>query len=321
MQGYDIIGDIHGCAGKLRSLLDELGYRRNAAGVYEHDGRQAVFVGDLVDRGDEQLEVLKTVKDMVDAGTAQLVMGNHEFNAIGFSIEHPPGSGQFLRPHSDKNIHQHRIFLEQVTGSERDHYLEWFKTIPLWLDLGGTRVIHACWHSASMKIVERELDSHQFTSLAQIVRANDKRDPLYTAVEILLKGPEVNLGQFGQPAYSDKDGHSRGDARVCWWNAGATTLREVAVMDPSWTTTDGEPYPELPETEVSAEVRSYVYNESVPVFYGHYWRKGRPKYGVDWTDHSACVDFSAVKGGDLTVYRWSGEKTLRAENFVPEATS
>src|SRR6202008_3839311 len=90
--GYDIIGDVHGCATHLTDLLDALGYRENDwTGAYRHPQRQAIFVGDLIDRGGEQLRVLEIVKRMVDSGSAQIVMGNHEFNAIAYSIEYPTG--------------------------------------------------------------------------------------------------------------------------------------------------------------------------------------------------------------------------------------
>lgn len=84
---FDIIGDVHGCASELNSLLGKLGYERpdpNApphtpANAYHHpDGRTAVFVGDLVDRGPRNLDVLRTVKAMVDADTALCVPGNHD---------------------------------------------------------------------------------------------------------------------------------------------------------------------------------------------------------------------------------------------------
>ncbi|MGH7690260.1 MAG: metallophosphoesterase [Gemmatimonadaceae bacterium] len=91
-----------------------------------------IFVVDLVDRGTEQLRVLEIVKQMVDAGSAQIVMGNHEFNAIAYSTEYPAGSGQHLRKHSEKNTKQHREFLEQLTSAQRAYYVEWFKTLPLW---------------------------------------------------------------------------------------------------------------------------------------------------------------------------------------------
>ena len=71
MDHYDIIGDVHGCATKLLALLGKLGYRRDEAGVYRHPESTAVFVGDLIDRGDEQLQVLQLVKAMVDACMAK----------------------------------------------------------------------------------------------------------------------------------------------------------------------------------------------------------------------------------------------------------
>lgn len=51
MDGFDIIGDVHGCADKLDSLLAKLGYQ-SQDGVYGHASRQAIFVGDLIDRCD-----------------------------------------------------------------------------------------------------------------------------------------------------------------------------------------------------------------------------------------------------------------------------
>ena len=90
--GYDVIGDIHGCATELEALLDVLGYERGVDGAYRHQERQAIFVGDLIDRGPDQLRVLQTVKTMVDAGSAQMVLGNHEFNALAYATEWPAGS-------------------------------------------------------------------------------------------------------------------------------------------------------------------------------------------------------------------------------------
>lgn len=195
LDGYDIIGDIHGCATELESLLDDMGYR-HASGVYRRPCRQAVFVGDLIDRGPQQLRVLQIVKDMVDAGSAQLVLGNHEFNALCYATEWPPGSGKYLRPHDDpdnpwsaKNERQHEEFVTQVRGADRTHYLELLSTQPLWLDLGALRVVHACWHARSMHAVLAELGTNRLTTTAALVRASAEGHPLYVAVETLLKGP------------------------------------------------------------------------------------------------------------------------------------
>jgi polynucleotide kinase-phosphatase len=84
---FDIIGDIHGCASELRSLLTELGwmlqYDGTAAIDATHpDGRQAVFVGDLVDRGPDTPGVLRLVMGMVASGNALCVSGNHEAKLV-----------------------------------------------------------------------------------------------------------------------------------------------------------------------------------------------------------------------------------------------
>ncbi|MDT4917798.1 MAG: hypothetical protein QOH89_2498, partial [Pseudonocardiales bacterium] len=80
---FDVIGDIHGCRVELELLLVELGYRIGRDGEgraisAHHDGRRAVFVGDLVDRGPDTPGVLRLVMGMVAAGDAFCVPGNHE---------------------------------------------------------------------------------------------------------------------------------------------------------------------------------------------------------------------------------------------------
>ncbi|MGL4611223.1 MAG: polynucleotide kinase-phosphatase [Trueperaceae bacterium] len=82
---FDIIGDVHGCADELEELLEKLGYTftEKAEGryrrIYSHpEGRKAFFVGDLVDRGPRVLDSYELVKNMMDAGTAMCVPGNHD---------------------------------------------------------------------------------------------------------------------------------------------------------------------------------------------------------------------------------------------------
>lgn len=86
---FDIIGDIHGCCDELEELLVQLGYQATAFApggpslasgpVFAHpEGRKAVFVGDLVDRGPRVLDTVRIVAAMVKAGTALCVPGNHD---------------------------------------------------------------------------------------------------------------------------------------------------------------------------------------------------------------------------------------------------
>ena len=85
---FDAIGDVHGCRSELESLLGKLGYGviRDAAGrpvdASHPEGRRAVFLGDLVDRGPDSPGVLRLVMGMVNAGHALAVPGNHEAKLV-----------------------------------------------------------------------------------------------------------------------------------------------------------------------------------------------------------------------------------------------
>jgi protein phosphatase len=80
---FDIVGDVHGCCNELEQLLAELGYERNADGVYAHpEGRTAIFVGDLVDRGPRIVDTVRLVNTMVEAGSALCVPGNHDMKLV-----------------------------------------------------------------------------------------------------------------------------------------------------------------------------------------------------------------------------------------------
>ncbi len=81
---FDVIGDVHGCLDELVALLGELGYAlvRDGAGravdAVHPEGRRAIFLGDLVDRGPNVVGVLRLAMGMVEAGHALAVPGNHE---------------------------------------------------------------------------------------------------------------------------------------------------------------------------------------------------------------------------------------------------
>jgi protein phosphatase len=79
---FDIIGDVHGCADELEILLGELGYGLRWDGkeveVTVPEGRRAIFIGDLVDRGPRSPDVLRIARHMVETGKALAVVGNHD---------------------------------------------------------------------------------------------------------------------------------------------------------------------------------------------------------------------------------------------------
>lgn len=300
-EGLDVIGDVHGESGKLLRLLAALGYVDDGDGHRDPTRRRrAVFVGDLIDRGVGQRETVDIVRSMVSSGDAQIVMGNHEYNAIAYAMPDPGAPGEYLRRHEPKNDGQHAAFIDAFGfgSSDHDSVIDWFRSMPLWLELDGLRVVHACWDQASMDALggEPRIDDELMVSSS----VQDSIEQRW--VEHLCKGPEISLPDG--ITFADKDGHVRARARFRWWDPSATTF-SVACEVPS-------SCPALPDREID-DPPVLPYDAPTPVVFGHYWRQwGAP----DVSDRAACVDHSAVLGGPLTAYRWSGEQTLTADRLI-----
>lgn len=303
-EGYDIIGDLHGHADALKQLLDRLGYQHRQ-GRYQHPERQVIFLGDFIDRGPQQLEVLRIVQDMVLAGSAQAVMGNHELNALGWYFA--DDQGQPLRPHTDKNRQQHQAFLEEVgEGSAQHHeWIEWFLTLPLWLKQDDLQLVHACWCETSMQTLRPLLNEDLSLQDATFQQLFEKGHPAYTAAETLLKGVEIELPDGH--SFKDKDGNERFEARLRWWLADEAelSLPEAAILPPE----QARSLPDLPVAEQLADYREI----NQPTFVGHYWLRGTPE---PLTNLIACLDYSIGKGGQLVAYRYDGEAVLDQKKFI-----
>lgn len=84
---FDVIGDVHGCYDELIALLEKLGYEVTPqpddapSGKYRvrpPEGRKAIFLGDIVDRGPDSPGVLRLVMGMVENGVTLCIPGNHD---------------------------------------------------------------------------------------------------------------------------------------------------------------------------------------------------------------------------------------------------
>ncbi|WP_290572121.1 metallophosphoesterase [Idiomarina sp.] len=297
---YDIIGDIHGQAGKLEALLTNMGYQLKD-GVYQHPQRTLISVGDLIDRGPQQRRSVDIIRAMVEHGSALCVMGNHEFNAMAWASKDE--NGEFLRPHTDKNFDQHKAFLQEA---ERDTQwyadtLEWFKTLPMYLDLSDLRVVHACWHEPSLAVLADYATDGVLHEDAWVA-ANTKGHELFTAVEVLCKGWEVRLPDGY--AFLDKSGHPRTEIRTRWWHQQNPHYRELAI--------GVDDINKLPDAEIPGQAMP-GYDNQKPLFIGHYWMHGTP---CVQTDHIACVDWSAGKEGPLVGYRLNGNPLRNTQFFT-----
>jgi hypothetical protein len=312
MSAYDVIGDIHGHASKLEPLLRQIGYTASGQGYKAPQGRQAVFLGDLIDRGPEQVRVLEIARSMVDSGDARCIMGNHEFNAIGYLTEDPGNPGEYLRPNrhdtstAKKNREQHAEFLAQIGEGSAQHkaWVEWFKTLPPYIDLGGIRVVHGCWDDASVARLGAAgwREGSRLTD-ALLVEAYREDSPIKDARQLLTCGLELPLpeGAF----ILDKSGHKHFEVRVANWRDWATQIHQVALVP------KGQEE-QLKGMEWPAElVISAI--QGAPIFVGHHWFTGHP---VIESPKLACLDWSAGKGGPLVAYRWDGEDDLTNEKLT-----
>ena len=303
---YDIIGDIHGHADVLIELLEKLGYSETQTG-YAHPERKALFLGDFIDRGEhlaQHRKLLNIVMKMVKNGHAKAIMGNHEFNALAYHMEL---DGEPLRPHTDKNTKQHQAFLNEYNDDleAKAEVLDFFYTLPMWLDLGDLRAVHACWDANLIEKLEDQINGAYLTP-ELMVEATTKGSDLYQAVETLLKGYEVEDKK--RICFKDKDGNIRHAVRVQWWKQNAATLGEIALPA-------GLDIGAAADLPVEKGIPYYP-DHSVPCFVGHYWLKGTP---APQAHNVACLDYSvaASKGErQLVAYRFNGEKSLSKDNYV-----
>ena len=135
---FDIIGDVHGCYDALSKLVRKLGYTRNEEGNYVHkEGRKIIFCGDVVDRGDQSVAVLKLIMKLEKDGVARMVMGNHDDRLL-----------RYLKGNDLEEIHGLETTAEEMRQEDdafREEVLHFLERQPayLWLDGGSLVVAHA----------------------------------------------------------------------------------------------------------------------------------------------------------------------------------
>jgi hypothetical protein len=303
--GYDIIGDVHGCADQLVALLIRLGYQQRL-GVWQHPQRKAVFLGDIFDRGPQIKAAIELIQRIVAGGHGYMVLGNHEYNALAYCTPISDDAKQgYLRPHTTRNRQQIEATLEQFKSYPQAWRatLAWLQQLPLYLDFGHFRVVHACWDSQLIA----QLSSQTRLTNDFLAASVQPGSLAYRAVNILLKGTELSL-----PAgltMQCGDGVVRRRFRTKFWPNDMANYGDV-VFQP-----DELPAEVANRPLSAAEKRQLVLYDSQqpPLFIGHYWRSGQPS---PITSNIACLDYSAVKGGRLVAYRMDQEKVLTQDKLV-----
>jgi hypothetical protein len=264
-------------------------------------------VGDLIDRGPANIAAATIARQMVEEGTARIVMGNHEFNAIAFHTEH--ATGQFLRPHSRKNVKQHQETLEEFEArpDQKHLLLKWFCTLPLFLDLPEIRVVHACWDRQSLAELKPRLNEDSSIPEDLLASLCRKGSSEHAARDTLVNGPEIDLP--AGVSFLDKDGRRRTAMRLKWWlcGSGPLPLRKAGLG------LDEKKQELLPDYDLPKQTHHRFAPDGKPTFFGHYWLNNMPPAPTSAT--TACVDYSVARAGTLVAYRWDGEQELNGDKY------
>jgi hypothetical protein len=307
-RGYDLIGDVHGCGRSLARLLEQMGYRQQG-GVWRHPRRMVLFLGDLIDRGPRIREALHLVHAMVEAGQALCIMGNHEYNALGWYTEAPPDSE---RRHVREHTPRHERLLQQTFRQFADHpqdwrdFLDWFQQMPLFIDAGRFRLVHACWDDSLIGALKADYPDGRIDR--DFVVASAVPGSFANRVfERLLRGTDLRLPQG--LTLTSEEGFTRAYFRTKFWEDDPQTYGDV-VFQPDALPDNVASLPLTPTDK--GRLLQYGLDEPM-LFVGHYWRRGRP---APLRPNLACLDYSAVMYGKLVAYRLDDELQIDPNKFV-----
>jgi hypothetical protein len=262
-------------------------------------------VGDFINRGPEIRKTIRTIKAMVENGNAYAVLGNHELNAIIYHLKDKQGRSIISKP-SKYFLSLFKTINEYSAGSnELNEQLRWMRTLPLYLDLGEIRVVHACWCEDAIKVADSLYEDGRIRK--RVFRKVYKKSGSEEAKSVWRLTKGVNLKLPPDIRVMNNKGVSPRSFRIRWWdNLDGKTFKEASFESkfamPSYTI----PPEIVPET--------FPYPDDAPiVFFGHYCRGGGPHI----IKHNVCCVDSCVAGTkSLLAYRWSGEKELDMNNLV-----
>lgn len=257
----DIIGDVHGEIAALDSLLHCLGY---AADGRHAKQRRLVFLGDLTDRGPDSPAVLNRVRTLIETGSAQMILGNHEINLL--RDDDKDGNSWWVNP--DKPGEHPAAPIEAADKESMRLFLE---QQPIVREREDLRVVHACWNEAAIeKIRSREADGLSVVDLYEEYTALVNRR--------WMSGPDSEAlvrewQQYGEqirnpgwtPIYMPKRAESDRDYQM------ENPVRVLTSGEEDYT---DEPFWAGGKWRMLERVKWWEkYEECVPVIIGHYWRR------------------------------------------------
>ena len=292
---YDIIGDIHGRADQLEALLRKMSYSYSR-GSFRHPWRKAIFLGDYINKGTQSRKALHIVRSMVETENATALIGNHELNLIGIFHQHK--GGDFIRPRTESNLQQHQPTFNSFGGdtAELQNYVQWMKSLPIFIEADGFRAAHAFWHQPSILFLKKNFP--QNCPDDALLREMTPGSKLSQAVQEIVVGLKLPLPEeSGGTSFKAK-----------WWNVGKTRAYDELAIRPD---------PNLGNSAIATECifkEAYQYpEEDKPFFFGHYNLPGKP---ILLAHNYTCLDYNTDEHPLVVAYRWDGEQMLDSRKIV-----
>jgi hypothetical protein len=295
----DVVGDVHGEISALESLLERLGY--DAEGRHPA-GRTLVFVGDLCDRGPDSVGVFRRVRELVAAGFAQCVAGNHELNLLRDERKH--GNHWFWGEPVD---HRHPEFgvCTAATPADRVEILRFIRSLPLALERDDLRVVHAAWIDGAVDELRRGPQD-----VAEAYPYFEERSHDTAAEQRLEERYHEALQRLGS-GLTDPDRPPGPIRAIGAFDEHYQMANPVRVVTSGVERATDRPFFAAGKWRFVTRVPWWETYEGPPVLFGHYWRwwnnavqaslsKGEPnlfagdEIGPAMAEHhrAFCVDFS-----------------------------
>lgn len=292
MYSLDFIGDIHGHYSKFFQLLEKLGYHFNSQSLtFTHpDDRKLVVLGDFLNVGMQNLEVLSCIFNMHQQNKAYVISGNHEYFLALL----------YVKTLQNKNTLWYYIqrdyfpvYIEFVNKKEQLYkYIEWLLDLPIFIDFGTSKAIHAIWDEEDIEFVKNH------NSIKKMIDYISLNPTFKERLNKIIMGItfKVKKQNSKKPIFF----------RYKWWENIENTPINQLFMHKT----------ELFSAQYAIDINFdslKIKTTHLPVFFGHYNLQGFP-YLTNST--KCCLDFGGAKGGYLTAYRWDGEDILDANKII-----
>lgn len=286
----DIVGDVHGEYEALRNLVAALGY--DAMGQHPQH-RTLVFVGDLCDRGPDSPSVIAWVRQLVAAGRAYMVLGNHEINLLVGDAK--DGSAWFFAERAGKDEANYAPYA-CCAEAEKASMQAFLGALPIALEREDVRIVHAAWLperiavARTLKLGHVAIDYRALHRAAKEELAHSGLLERYRAEQrahaVALEDEKAAMSMM--PATRDYDFHQQQANPLKALTSGIETVAEAPFYASGrWRFT-------------ARDTWWHRYEEDVPVVIGHYWRL--------WGDARANPAANGHLFADVAANQWMGAK-------------